>query len=548
MIRRKWVPIVVVVLASIALATIVALQSESSNGRDAQLKLANLKTSLSQLQSAPFQASTSTGGSPAFARGLMARGKREVAQALASLRSDSPPAVLATIDQPLLANYAALDEIYAIGASGASYGARADQLAGVASETEAEVNGVLIEASRSYDSRASTADNRATLGAGVTIALLLAAFLFLYRLAARARSRAEGLAEANRSLAADASRDARTDALTGLGNRRALAEDFAVELGRPADGQELAVALFDLDGFKQYNDTFGHPAGDSLLARLSGHLMRALAEHGTAYRMGGDEFCLLARVEDGSADALVTEASEALTEVGDGFRIECSYGLTMLPSEASSPEAALQLADRRMYDDKAGRSSAGRQSADVLLEVINERSLDLRDHIRAVALHASATAEILGVPEHEVARIGLAAELHDIGKAAIPDTILNKPGPLDESEAEFIRSHTVIGERIVLAAPSLAPLAPLVRSSHERFDGWGYPDGLKGDEIPIGAVIIGVCDAYDAMVADRPYSPPMSTEAAREELQRAAGAQFDPKVVAAYLSVPADSERLPVSV
>jgi diguanylate cyclase (GGDEF)-like protein len=547
MIRRKWVPIVVVVLASIALATIVALQSESSNGRDAQLKLANLKTSLSQLQNAPFQASPSTGGSPAFARGLMVRGKREVAQALASLRSDSPPAVLATIDQPLRANYAALDEIYAIGASGASYGARADQLAGVASETEAEVNGVLAEASRSYDSRASTADTRATLGAAVTIALLLAAFLFLYRLAARARSRAERLAEANRSLAADASRDARTDALTGLGNRRALAEDFAVELGRPVDGQELAVALFDLDGFKQYNDTFGHPAGDSLLARLSGHLMRALAEHGTAYRMGGDEFCLLARVEDGGADTLVAEASEALTEVGEGFRIECSYGLTMLPSEASSPEAALQLADRRMYEDKAGRSSASRQSADVLLEVINERSLDLRAHIRAVALHASATAEILGVPEHEVSRIGLAAELHDIGKAAIPDTILNKPGPLDESEAEFIRSHTVIGERIVLAAPSLAPLAPLVRSSHERFDGWGYPDGLKGDEIPIGAVIIGVCDAYDAMVADRPYSPPMSTEAAREELQRAAGAQFDPKVVAAYLSVPADSERLSVS-
>jgi diguanylate cyclase (GGDEF)-like protein len=541
MTRIKWVPIVVVVLASIALASIVALQSESSSARDAQLKLANLKTALSRLQTAPFQASTTTGGSPAFAHGLIRRGKREVAQALASLRSDSPPAVLPTIAQPLRANYAAVDEIYEIGASGASYGVRADELAGVAGETEARVAGVLTEASLGYDSRASTADTRATLGAGVTIALLLAAFLLLYRLATKAQSQAERLAEANRALAAEAFSDARTDALTGLGNRRALAEDLVVELSRPADGTELAVALFDLDGFKQYNDTFGHPAGDSLLARLGDHLNLALAEDGTAYRMGGDEFCLLARSREGSASALVAEAGEALTEVGDGFRIECSYGLSLLPAEASSPEEAMQLADQRMYRDKAGRSSASRQSADVLLEVINERSLDLRDHIRAVAVQATATAEVLGVADHEVTRIGLAAELHDIGKAAIPDTILNKPGPLNESEVDFIRSHTIIGERILVAAPSLAPLAPLVRSSHERFDGWGYPDGLLGDAIPIGSVIIGVCDAFDAMVSNRPYSGPMSVKAAREELQRSAGTQFDPKVVAAYLSVPAGS-------
>ena len=188
-----------------------------------------------------------------------------------------------------------------------------------------------------------------------------------------------------------------------------------------------------------------------------------------------------------------------------------------------------------MYADKAGRSSAGRQSADVLLEVINERSLDLREHIEHVAIQARSTAKMLGVPEHEVAQIGVAAELHDIGKAAIPDSILNKPGPLDEGEMQFIRTHTVIGERIMLAAPSLAPLANMVRSSHERYDGNGYPDGLRAAEIPTGAAVIAVCDAFDAMVAGRPYRAPISVEAAREELRRSSGTQFDPAVVDSFL-------------
>jgi HD-GYP domain-containing protein (c-di-GMP phosphodiesterase class II) len=144
---------------------------------------------------------------------------------------------------------------------------------------------------------------------------------------------------------------------------------------------------------------------------------------------------------------------------------------------------------------------------------------------------------MLGVPEHQVAQIGVAAELHDIGKAAIPDTILNKPAPLDESERRFVDNHTVIGERIMLAAPSLAPLAPMVRSSHERFDGGGYPDGLRGDEIPRGAAIIAVCDAFDAMVAGRPYRGPASVREATEELVRCSGSQFDPEVVAAFLEV-----------
>jgi two-component system, cell cycle response regulator len=134
----------------------------------------------------------------------------------------------------------------------------------------------------------------------------------------------------------------------------------------------------------------------------------------------------------------------------------------------------------------------------------------------------------------EVAR---AAELHDVGKVAIPDAILNKPGPLDESEWNFMRRHTVIGERILLSAPALRPVARLVRSSHERWDGGGYPDGLRGDEIPLGARVVAVCDAFDAMTTERPYREPIPESQALAELRRCAGTQFDPMVVDAFCRV-----------
>jgi HD-GYP domain-containing protein (c-di-GMP phosphodiesterase class II) len=156
------------------------------------------------------------------------------------------------------------------------------------------------------------------------------------------------------------------------------------------------------------------------------------------------------------------------------------------------------------------------------------------------------TAERLGLPASEVKRIGLAAELHDVGKTAIPDAILNKPGPLDTSEWEFMRQHTVIGERILLAAPSLAPTAELVRASHEAFDGSGYPDGLCGEAIPLGSRIIAACDAFDAMISERAYRAGMSVEDAIAELRRCAGTQFDPHVVDEFCAVTEDEHlRVP---
>ena len=208
-----------------------------------------------------------------------------------------------------------------------------------------------------------------------------------------------------------------------------------------------------------------------------------------------------------------------------------------MPLEATTVVEALRLADQRMYANKNGRASAGRQSTDVLLLVLSERSSQLHEHLNDVAGLSMLTAQRLALPAHEVARIRLAAELHDVGKSALPDTLLNKPGALDAAEWEFVRGHTLAGERIIRAAPSLAHTADLVRSSHERFDGDGYPDGLAGEAIPLGASIIAVCDAFDAMVTDRPYRGAITAADALAELRRCSGAQFRPDVTDAFCAL-----------
>ena len=331
--------------------------------------------------------------------------------------------------------------------------------------------------------------------------------------------------------------EASTDELTGLGNRRRLTYDLETELARATPERPLLLMLFDLNGFKAYNDTYGHPAGDALLSRLGSTLAGAVDGRGGAYRMGGDEFCVLASLPTEHHAEFAATARAALSETGDGFAISAALGTAVVDSPDTDPADALRDADRRMYAEKNGRrASAGGQSTAVLLRVIAERHPDLGQHVDGVAALAEQTALELGMSDDQRTAVRQAASLHDIGKAAVPDAILSKPGPLDDEEWAFMRRHTIIGERIMQAAPALAAAAPLVRSSHERFDGAGYPDALGGPDIPLGARIIAVCDAYDAMVSHRPYRAAMPHEQAVEELQRCAGTQFDPAVVRAFVS------------
>jgi diguanylate cyclase (GGDEF)-like protein len=354
-------------------------------------------------------------------------------------------------------------------------------------------------------------------GAMLALALLMLPFSVLI------------LRRARRELESAAS----TDSLTGLPNRRTLIADLERQLQRGADAPACVLMLFDLDGFKGYNDSFGHLAGDALLQRLGRALAGAVRPEGRAYRLGGDEFCVLT---DAVARTQVELASAlALSERGEGFEITASFGTALLPAEAISSTEALRIADHRMYAQKSsGRPTAGRQSTDVLLRALAERHPDLGEHTDGVALLARNVARRLGLAGEQLEQICRAAELHDIGKVAIPDAILAKPGPLNGEEWAFMRRHTLIGERILTAAPALAPVARLVRASHERWDGGGYPDGLAGEAIPLGARIVAVCDTFDAIVSDRSYRPRRTAAEALAELDRCAGTQFDPAIVAAF--------------
>jgi two-component system, cell cycle response regulator len=339
-----------------------------------------------------------------------------------------------------------------------------------------------------------------------------------------------------RTTLAATQRQALTDPLTGMSNRRGLARDLERALEDARAGRRFAFAIFDLNGFKRYNDNFGHPAGDSLLTRLGARLAEAAAPGG-AYRIGGDEFCVLVPDHGDAANRLL-QADAALEEQGEGFQISAARGSVSIPAETVDPEQAMQLADRRMYAAKLGGGRSDRDhTVEALLSALYEAKPGLQAHLGAVAELARDVSHRLRLSPEEIDEVVRAAKLHDIGKMAIPDAILAKPDPLDPAEWDFMQKHTLIGERIVAAAPPLLPVAKLIRSSHERWDGKGYPDRLTGDAIPRGARIVFVCDAFDAMTSGRPYSVPRTAEEALAELVSCSGTQFDPEVVDAVVDV-----------
>lgn len=329
--------------------------------------------------------------------------------------------------------------------------------------------------------------------------------------------------------------EATVDPLTGLANRRQLAEDLNSVWSQVSEERPVRLVLFDLDGFKAYNDNFGHLGGDMLLTRLAQSFKRAIGERGCAYRLGGDEFCAL--LWAGTGEALVGDCLHALSAAGDGFSITASYGVVMLPGEATDTQIALQLADERMYAHKdSSRASAGKQTRDLALQILAAHEPELLSHSSHVAELADGVARRLGMKGHDLADVVRAAELHDIGKVAIPYSLLHKAGPLDEHEWKLMRHHPIVGASILGAAPALAHVAEIVGATHERYDGRGYPRGLSGAEIPRASQIVFVCDSFDAMICERPFGEAKSEAQALAEVKRCAGSQFDPRVVDAFLA------------
>jgi HD-GYP domain-containing protein (c-di-GMP phosphodiesterase class II) len=252
---------------------------------------------------------------------------------------------------------------------------------------------------------------------------------------------------------------------------------------------------------------------------------------GGSYRLGGDEFCVVTPIADGETERLIDSTCAALSETGEGFQVTSSFGAVLLPEEATDVSPALSLADERLYAQKQSRRGAPNQTMEAFLEALATREPTLHADLEGVAALAVDVGRRLGLDRASLDELSRAAQLHDLGKVAVPDEILGKPGALDEREWEFIHQHTVVGERILRASPALREAATIVRSSHERWDGTGYPDGLVGEEIPLAARIVAACDAFEAMTTTRPYREARTAEAALAELERCSGTQFDPAVV-----------------
>ena len=348
---------------------------------------------------------------------------------------------------------------------------------------------------------------------------------------------------------------ARTDALTGLLNHGAMQIRVREEIARARrDGAPLSYVIIDLDDFKRVNDVRGHQAGDDLLRQVAALLQRELRPYDQVARYGGDEFVLLL---PGSDEAAARQVAERVRDAMAAALVgACSLGVAEW-REPLDADALLEYADRALLLAKrTGKGRVAVANADVerelailhaqrgspaavqaLAAAIEERDNYTHEHSEEVVQLARGVAMLLGLQTDQAERIAHAALLHDVGKLAVPNEILHKPGPLTPEEWLVMADHPVAGERILLRIPALAMIAPIVRHEHEHWDGSGYPDGLSGRMIPIGSRIILACDAYHAMITDRPYRAAMSPDEAAAELQRCVGMQFDPEVVEALLDL-----------
>jgi diguanylate cyclase (GGDEF)-like protein/putative nucleotidyltransferase with HDIG domain len=356
---------------------------------------------------------------------------------------------------------------------------------------------------------------------------------------------------------------ARIDPLTNLLNRRGFRELLDLELERARRSElPMAVVVGDVDFFKEVNDRLGHPAGDEALRRLGARVEQTKRRIDAAARVGGEEFTMILPDTDAAgALALAERMREAIEGefAGDTVPITISFGIAGYPEHAETAGAILRAGDEALYAAKErgrnrtvihdphgvqamhGRAMgiSGERYLAILLNL--SEAVDLRlsgsaRHSETVGRYAEMMAGELGLPETQVRRVKLAGILHDIGKVNVPDAILCKPGPLNDAEWEIVKQHPEQGA-LILEHPDLDDVRTWVGSHHERPDGRGYPCGLAGRELALEARILAVADAFEAMTSDRFYRLSIGLEAAREELRRCAGSQFDPRVVEALLAV-----------
>ncbi len=364
--------------------------------------------------------------------------------------------------------------------------------------------------------------------------------------------------------------EARTDALTGIANRREFGTRLAGEHTRAQRyGKPYALMMLDIDRFKEVNDTYGHSAGDAMLKALADVIRKQLRDADIPARYGGEEFAMiLPEISGGAAKQVAERMRRAVAATpfrlpdGREIGVTVSIGVSCYPNCADTPQGVVEHADQALYVAKeAGRNrvvlyremlkaqiehdptcivallNESLDNIQPLVTAISAKAPFFRGHMRAVEQAARRLARVLELPAADTEMLRQACRLHDIGMAVIPDAILNKTTKLTEEEWVQVRRHPAVAADWLEQVPALKHLAPIVRHHHERLDGSGYPDGLKGGATPYLARVLAVADAYASMIAEWPGHLAMKPDEAKVALKVAAGRQFDPNIVEALLRV-----------
>ncbi|MCK4697486.1 MAG: diguanylate cyclase, partial [Dehalococcoidia bacterium] len=358
----------------------------------------------------------------------------------------------------------------------------------------------------------------------------------------------------------------RIDELTGLFNRRHFEERLKEEVSRHSRyGDVLSIFMLDLDNFKAYNDTYGHPAGDILLGQMGKIVKGSVRNVDQAFRYGGDEFVIILPQtirEDAYVVAERVRMQIAKTMEKQAIAVTSSIGLANYPADGVVADELIDVADNALYHAKRAGGNRILASSDALSELPDEggvhgtyakrnglsavyalvSAVEAKDpyiygHSRKVNTYAMALAESIGLSPDQVANVSTAALLHDIGKIGIPDKVLNKKGKLNEEDWRAVKAHPELGATIIRNIPHLVPCVNIVLYHHERWAGGGYPEGLKGEQIPIEARILAIADSFESMTSARPYRPALPLEETMKQLKQGAGLQFDPKLVDAFIRI-----------
>lgn len=380
-----------------------------------------------------------------------------------------------------------------------------------------------------------------------------------------------GMAIDNARFVEKMSRQAVTDSLTGLANHM----EFQKQLGEEVDRarryrNQLSLLMLDLDHFKMINDTYGHQTGDAVLIKIGQLLRECLRSMDQVFRYGGEEFAvILPETPEAGARIIAERIRSAIADAGysanddPALTVTVSIGIAAFPDSGTQRETLIGAADQALfYAKRAGRNriAVHREIIGALLEhspiklesylndpqmkmlkdlaaIIDAKSPYTQGHTEAVTQCAMRFADKLHLRDGERKMLEYASLLHNIGVVGIPNKLLNKQGPLTDEERRLINSHPTLAQMLIKQTEELSSILPIILYHHERYDGGGYPKGLKGEEIPYLARVLSVVDAYNAMISPRPYRRRLTREQAIAELKRHAGSQFDPQVTAAFLEL-----------